>query len=52
MTKIPREFDISPFIPARRRAGLAAEMLLLVCTVSAGVSAASMALVSLLAGGR
>lgn len=51
MTKSPDEIAIELMISARRRAGLAAEMFLLVCIVSAGISAAGMALASYLAGG-
>lgn len=51
MTKKRTEFSIELTIPAHRRAGLAAEMLLLVCTVSAGISAAGIALISHVAGG-
>lgn len=51
MTKKRSEFDIELMIPALRRAGLAAEMLVLVCTVSAGISAASFALIARVAGG-
>lgn len=45
MTKKRSEIAIELMVPALRRAGLAAEMLLLVCTVSAGVSAAGIAFV-------
>lgn len=51
MTKTRTEFSIELMIPALRRAGLAAEMLLLVCTVSAGISAAGIALATRMAGG-
>lgn len=51
MTKSTDEFSIELMIPAHRRAGLAAEMLLLVCTVSAGISAAGIALATRVMGG-
>ncbi len=44
MTKSPDKIAIELMISARRRAGLAAEMFLLVCIVSAGISAAGIAL--------
>ena len=51
MTKTRSEIAIESMVPALRRAGLAAEMLLLVCTVSAGISAAGIALAARVAGG-
>lgn len=46
MTKKRSEIAIELMVPALRRAGLAAEMLLLVCTVSAGISAAGIAFIA------
>lgn len=44
MTKSTDEIGIELMISARRRAGLAVEMFLLVCIVSAGISAAGIVL--------
>lgn len=46
MTKMRSQIDIVPFYPARQRAARAAEMLVLICTVFAGISAASIVLLS------
>lgn len=44
MTKTRSPIDIVPLYPTRQRAARVAEMLVLICTVFAGISAASIVL--------